>query len=234
MIQRDSGQISVFGKDNIQEERSVKQEVGVVFDSLFYVDTWTVKDTEAAVSIFYDSWNHEMFSKMVERFELPANTKICNFSRGMQMKLMLACAFSHSAKLLILDEPTSGLDPVVRNEFLEILQEYIEDGERSVLFSSHITTDLERVADFITLVNRGNLIFTGSMEDLLTGYCLIKGKPSDVTPELEGAVFGLRKTSIGFEGLIESKEASRFNHCVFDTATIDDIVISMSKEGAVK
>lgn len=93
---------------------------------------------------------------------------------------MLACAFSHDAKLLILDEPTSGLDPLTRDEFLEILQDYIRDGQRSVLFSTHITTDLERVADYITLINRGNMIFTGSMEDLLSSYRLIKGKPCDL------------------------------------------------------
>lgn len=101
------------------------------------------------------------------------------------MKLMLACAFSHDAKLLILDEPTSGLDPLTRDEFLEILQDYIRDGQRSVLFSTHITTDLERVADYITLINRGNMIFTGSMEDLLSSYRLIKGKPCDLTADLE-------------------------------------------------
>ena len=100
----------------------------------------------------------------------------------MQMKLMLACAFSHDAKLLILDEPTSGLDPLTRDEFLEILQDYIRDGQRSVLFSTHITTDLERVADYITLINRGNMIFTGSMEDLLSSYRLIKGNLAILQP----------------------------------------------------
>ena len=152
-------------------------------------------------------------------------------SRGMQMKLMLACAFSHDAKLLILDEPTSGLDPLTRDEFLEILQDYIRDGQRSVLFSTHITTDLERVADYITLINRGNMIFTGSMEDLLSSYRLIKGKPCDLTADLEKNILGLRKTAMGFEGLITANAAVQYKHCVLDTATIDDIIICIGKGG---
>ena len=149
----------------------------------------------------------------------------------MQMKLMLACAFSHDAKLLILDEPTSGLDPLTRDEFLEILQDYIRDGQRSVLFSTHITTDLERVADYITLINRGNMIFTGSMEDLLSSYRLIKGKPCDLTADLEENILGLRKTAMGFEGLITANVAAQYKHCVLDTATIDDIIICIGKGG---
>lgn len=234
MLQKDAGEILVFGKDNLKSENEVKQHVGVVFDSVFYVDSWTIKDTERAVSAFYNDWKHDDFSNMIKRFGLPLGKKVRELSRGMQMKLMLACAFSHNAKLLILDEPTSGLDPVTRDEFLEILQDYIKDGERSVLFSTHITTDLERVADYITLLNQGNLIFTGSMEDLLANYRLIKGKPKDFTPELEKSIIGLRKTEMGFEGLISTKEAARYKQCVLDKVTIDNIVISISKGGIRK
>lgn len=116
MLEKSSGEILIFGKDNVMHEQMIKQEIGVVFDSVFYVDSWTVRDTEKAVSIFYDNWNHENFSNMIKCFGLPIDKKISEFSRGMQMKLMLVCAFSHNAKLLILDEPTSGLDPVTRDE----------------------------------------------------------------------------------------------------------------------
>lgn len=234
ILEKDAGEIFVFGKDNVKNESAVKQDIGVVFDTAFYVDTWTVKETEKAVSIFYENWNHDVFNKMIQRFDLPTNKKIRELSRGMQMKLMLACAFSHDAKLLILDEPTSGLDPVTRDEFLEILQEYIQDGERSVLFSTHITPDLERVADYITLVNKGSMVYTGSMENLIGSYRLIKGKARDLTAELEKNILGLRKTDRGFEGLIPVKEAAQYKHCVLDPATINDIVISISKGGAMK
>lgn len=234
MLEKDAGEILLFGKDNVKSENAIKQDIGVVFNSIFYVDSWTVKDTEKAISIFYEDWKHDIFSEMVKRFDLPQGKKVRELSRGMQMKLMLACAFSHNAKLLILDEPTSGLDPVTRSEFLEILQEYIKDGERSVLFSTHITTDLERVADYITFINHGKLIFTGSMEDLLNSYQLIKGRLRDLTAELEKSIIGLRKTDMGFEGLIDAKETAQYKGYVLDTATIDDIVIGISKGGARK
>ncbi len=231
MLERDAGEILVFGKDNIKSESVIKQDIGVVFDTTFYVDTWTVKDTENAVSVFYENWDHDLFNEMIKDFDLQTNKKVKELSRGMQMKLMLACAFSHDAKLLILDEPTSGLDPVIRDEFLETLQEYIKDGERSVLFSTHITTDLERVADYITLINQGRVIYTGSMVGLMNSYRLIKGRARDLTTELEKIILGLRKTDMGFEGLIDAKEAAQYKNCVLDAATIDDIVIGMSKGG---
>lgn len=234
MLEKEHGKILVFGKDNAEGENSIKQDIGVVFDHIFYVDSWTVWDTEKAVSMFYSEWKHDVFKDMVERFDLPVNKRVGELSRGMQMKLMLACAFSHNARLLILDEPTSGLDPVVRDELLGILQDYIRDGESSVLFSTHITTDLERIADYITFINRGELFYTGSMEDLLSGYRVIKGGPKALTAELEKSIIGLRKTDMGFEGLIGSNEAAQYKDCVLDAATIDDIVINISKGGARK
>lgn len=231
MLEKDTGEILIFGKDNVVSEKEIKQDIGIVFDSIFYVDSWTVKDTEKAVSIFYNNWRHDIFNDMVKRFDLPQNKKVDELSRGMQMKLMLACAFSHNAKLLILDEPTSGLDPVIRDEFLEILQDYIKDGERSVLFSTHITSDLEQVADYITLVNQGNMIFTGSMEDLLDSYRLIKGKPRDLTIELEKNIIGLRKTDMGFDGLISAKAAAQYKNYIVDDVKIDDIVVRTGKGG---
>lgn len=231
MLERNAGEILVFDMDNVKKENYIKQNVGAVFDSIFYVDGWTVKDTEKAVSIFYDDWKHDVFEEMVTRFNLPWNKKISEFSRGMQMKLMLACAFSHNAKLLILDEPTSGLDPVTRDELLEILQEYIKDGERSVLFSTHITADLEKIADYITFINQGELFYTGSLEDLLEDFRLIKGKTKDLTASLEEKIIGLRKTNMGFEGLIRTKDTAQYKNYVIDTATIDDIVIYVSKKG---
>ena len=231
MLVRDGGTISVFGLDNMENETAIKQEIGVVFDSSFFVDTWTVNDTQKAISIFYDNWDSAVFDSMIVRFGLPKNKKIRDFSRGMQMKLMLACAMSHDAKLLILDEPTSGLDPAARNEFLEMLQDYIKDGERSVLFSTHITTDLERVADYITLLHQGQLIFTGSKDGLLESYKMMKGCPADLTPEIEKSLIGLRKTNVGFEGLMPAKEAQKYKNYMIEAVSIDDIIICMNRGG---
>lgn len=234
ILERDSGDILVFGKNHIECEDEIKQNLGVVFDNLFYVDSWTVKDTEKAVSIFYEHWQPNVFSDMVKRFGLPMDKKLSELSRGMQMKLMLACAFSHDAKLLILDEPTSGLDPVTRSEFLEILQEYIKNGERSVLFSTHITTDLEQIADYITLINKGKMTYTGSLDELLESYRLIKGRPRDLTAELKKSIIGLRQADTNFEGLIDAAKASQYPNCVIDAARVDDILIYTSKGGVIK
>ena len=166
---------------------------------------------------------------MVKRFDLPLNKKVGELSRSMQMKLMLACAFSHDAKLLILDEPTSGLDPLTRDEFLEILQDYIRDGQRSVNFSTYYHR-LERVLT-ISPSSIEAMIFTGSMEDLLSSYRLIKGKTlRSYSRSRKKYILGLRKTAMGFEGLITANAAVQYKHCVLDTATIDDIIICIGKE----
>ena len=231
MLEKDQGKIDIFGYDNVKNEKEVKQHIGVVFDNNFFVDSWTVKETEKAISVFYDKWDHKIFQKMIQKFGLSDNIKIGNFSRGMQIKLMLACAFSHNAKLLILDEPTSGLDAATRNEFLEILQDYIKDGEKSVLFSTHITTDLEQVADYITYIERGELIFTGSKDELLQKYMLIKGAPNEMTDELKKNILGIRQTNIGFEGLIDAEIGRKYkNKYILDNPTIDEIIIHINKE----
>lgn len=233
MLEKDNGYIKVFGLDSIEQERQLKQNVGVVFDSNPFVNEWTVAETEKAISPFYSTWKHNVFSDMLERFHLSPKAKVGNLSRGMQMKLMLACAFSHDAKLLILDEPTSGLDPLARDELLEMLQEYIKDGDKSVLFSTHITTDLQRVADYITLLANGKLIFTGSMDDLLQKYRIIKGTPNELTSELSKNIIGLRKTNIGFEGLIDASTARQYKGYISDIPTIDEVVIYISKGGSL-
>ena len=144
MIKRDSGEIKVFGLDNIREEERIKEQIGVVFDECYYLEDWTINDVEKAVSMFYKNWNSSIYEKYLKEFNLARDKKVKDLSRGMRMKLMIAVAFSHEAKLLILDEPTSGLDPVARDEFLDILRDYIEDEEKSVIFSSHITSDIEK------------------------------------------------------------------------------------------
>lgn len=231
MLKMDAGEISVFGLDNVKNSKAIKQDIGVVFDKLFYVEDWTIDDTEKAISIFYKNWDSNRFREIVNSFKLPLDKKLKEFSRGMQMKLMLACAFSHDAKLLILDEPTSGLDPLTRDEFLEILQDYIKDGERSVLFSTHITSDLEQVADYITFINNGKMIYSGNLDSLIDKYKLIKGKPEDLTKELEKKIFGLRLTEVSFDGLIDIKELTQSKNYILDTPTVNDIVVRISKEG---
>lgn len=231
MIKRDSGEIKVFGLDNIREEERIKEQIGVVFDECYYLEDWTLNDVEKVVSIFYKNWNSSIYEKYLKEFNLARDKKVKDLSRGMRMKLMIAVAFSHEAKLLILDEPTSGLDPVARDEFLDILRDYIEDEEKSVIFSSHITSDIEKIADYITYINNGKIIFTGEKDEFLEKYCIIKGGKEDITESQKKEIIGLRMHSTGFEGLIELKKAVGFSSkVIIEKASLDEIMIYMNKE----
>ena len=186
---------------------------------------------ERAISPFYANWNRDTFAQLLRKFHIDPARRGRELSRGMQMKLMLACAFSYDAKLLILDEPTSGLDPVSRDELLSILAAYIEDGEHSVLFSTHITEDLERAADYITYLRYGELVFSGSKEEFVNGFRMAKGGREELTPELRARAAGIRTFPTGFEALIRAQDAAAFSHLEIEPASIDEIVVFTSKEG---
>ena len=230
MVQRDGGEIKIFGLDNVEDEQKIKQEVAVVFDDIFFVDSWKVRDVEKAIKGFYLNWSSELFGKYVGKFHLPMDKRVKELSRGMKMKLMLAVAMSHDAKLLILDEPTSGLDPVARDELLEILGKYIADGQKSILFSTHITSDLEKIADYITLINYGTIFYSGTKDDLLERFCIVRGGPHDLTDELKEKVIGLTTNIAGFAGLLPTAELKHLPpELVTETPTIDEILVSISK-----
>lgn len=171
-----------------------------------------------------------MYSKYVSGFNLPKDKRVKDLSRGMKMKLMLAVAMSHEAKLLLLDEPTSGLDPVARDELLDILSEYISDGEKTILFSTHITTDLEKIADYITLIDNGSIFYTGTKDNLLDSFHIIKGGPNDMTDQLRGKIIGLAQNKTGFSGLIPVSETKHLSkEIITETPSIDEILVYISK-----
>jgi ABC-2 type transport system ATP-binding protein len=214
----------------VQEEQKIKQDIAVVFDDIFFVDSWKVREVEKAVKSFYSNWSSSSFHEYVRSFKLPLNKKVKELSRGMKMKLMLAVALSHEAKLLILDEPTSGLDPVARDELLDILGKYIADGQKSILFSTHITSDLEKIADYITLIDHGSIFYTGTKDDLLESFCIVRGGPHDLTDMLKKKIIGLTTNIAGFAGLMPSSEMKHLApEIVTETPTIDEILVSISK-----
>lgn len=230
MAIRESGEIKIFGLDNIRDELAVKQELAVVFDEIFFVDTWRILEVEKAIRGFYSQWDSKQYSEYLKKFELLPDKQVKELSRGMKMKLMLAVAMSHGAKLLILDEPTSGLDPVARDELLDILRGYIADGEKSVFFSTHITSDLERIADFITLIDHGKIFYTGTKDSLLEHFCIIKGRRTDLTDELKKKITGLSITSTGFNGMLRSADAKGLpSGIVTEQPAIDEILVHISK-----
>lgn len=231
MLGRTDGTVKVMGLDNITEEQKVKSELGVVFDTNYFSDDWKVSQVEKSISVFYPNWNRQKFADMLRKFHIAPTKKVKELSKGMQMKLMLACAFSYDAKLLILDEPTSGLDPVSRDELLKILSEYIEDGEHSVLFSTHITGDLERVADYITYISYGELFFSGGKDEFIDSFRIVKGGCEELSADLGKKMLGIRNFSTGFEALVKTEDLKQFAHLNVEPATIDDIVVFTSKRG---
>ncbi len=232
MIKKSGGSIKILGMDSIDDQGRIKENIGAVFDSSYFVQDWTIKQVEKSIGIFYSTWDSKKFHNMIKNFGLDKNKKVKELSRGMQMKLMVACALSHDARLLILDEPTSGLDPVARDEFLDILSEFIQDGKRSVLFSTHITSDLDKIADYITFINNGNLFFTGSKDDFIDGFRMVKGGKNDLGREQERMLMGIRKYSTGFEGLIRTSDIKSFSNMSCEPVSIDDIIIFTSKGGS--
>ena len=229
MLKKTSGNIEILGMDSIIHEKEIKEQIGVVFDNNYFADEWTMSDVEKTMGMFYKNWNVQTFYRMLERFKVDRKKRVKQLSRGMQMKLMLACAFSYNAKLLILDEPTSGLDPVSRDELLEILSDYIENGERSVLFSTHITTDLDKITDYITFIYQGRMLYSGGKDEFIDSFRIIKGGLSELTAELNHKLVGVRKFSTGFEGLIHTQDLTCFPLMQQEPATIDDIIVFTNK-----
>lgn len=225
LIHRETGEIQIMGEENTKVE--LKQEIGVVFDENNFPETLTIFQVGKIMSSIYQNWNQEQFHQYCVRFALPGKKIIKEFSRGMKMKLNLAVALSHHAKLLILDEPTSGLDPIVRNEILDIFQEFIAEEERAILLSSHITTDLEKIADYITLIDQGELIFSKNKDDLIYQYGMMKGKKDDISKIDSNDYVSIRTNQYGFEALVKDKEKAqkKYPDCVFDPASLEDIML---------
>ncbi len=227
LLNKNSGEIKVFGKDNVTDEIFIKDNIGFVFEENHYYEHLTVKKMKNIVAPFYSKWSDEDFNRYLTRFNLDENKKIGNLSKGNKIKFALSIALSHNAELLILDEPTSGLDPLFRNEFCDILREFIQDENKAVLFSTHITSDLENVADFVTYIDRGELLFSEEKETLLQKYCIIKGDKS-LLEKVKDKLVSYKENSYGFEALTKRKNEilDEFgSELVYENATIEQIMI---------
>lgn len=206
LIRLDGGEIKVFGLDSRRHEQEIKQRIGFVYDRAPFYENLTMAEMTRLIAPAYRNWDWEAYRKYTSLFELPERKKLSAFSRGMKMKYALVVALSHRAELLIMDEPTSGLDPVIRREFLDVLRDVIQDESRAVLFSSHITSDLDQIADFVTLIGGGRILFSKSKEELLEEYALVNGERSLLDSGLRQYVVGLKESQFGFEGLVTNKE----------------------------
>ena len=229
LLKKQSGTITVLGFDHIREEQKFKERTGVVFDTHFFVDEWKMADVEKAMGMFYENWDTEIYYKYLEQFQINRNKSVMELSKGMQMKLMLACSFSHKAELLILDEPTSGLDPVSRDELLDILLAYTKDKRHTVLFSTHITPDLNKVADSITFINRGKLLYSGDKEGLTDRYFIVSGNSRELPPDIKDVTQNIKMYPDSFEALVSREKLSDLSGLQIRQASIDDIIVFVSK-----
>lgn len=226
-LKADSGTVSILGMDHKKDEKKLKNEIGVVFDESYFHENIKPKHISGIMSRIYSQWDESIFLDYLNRFKLPLDKNTKDFSRGMKMKLSIATALSHHPKLLILDEATSGLDPVVRNEILDIFLEFIQDEEHSILFSSHITSDLEKIADYVTFLHEGEIIFSESKDDLLYDFGLLLCGADDFKTVDKGDIIGHRQSRFGHEILIRNKEQMKRKYKGFtiDSVTIEDIML---------
>ena len=228
IIHRDAGYVSVFGQDALEQEKAVKGQVGLVLGGVNYYPKKKLKTIAQVTSRFYENWDREAFCQLLEQFELDENKTVSQLSSGMRVKFAIALALAHRPKLLILDEPTSGLDPVSRDEILEILQRLVESGERSILFSTHITSDLEKCADYITYIKKGEIVFSLDRETLEDRYWVVSGGIDALTPALEQTFVGTKKNRYGFSALVERTQAP--DGFTLTKPTYEDIMIHLERE----
>ena len=217
----------MLGLDAMANEERAKEQLGVVLDSSYFIEYMTVDAVERTSSPMYPLWDHNLFDAYLRRFGLGRNKKIKDLSRGMQMKLMLAVALSHDAKLLILDEPTSGLDVLSRDELMDILSDYVADGGHSVIFSTHITADLERCADFLAYITNGMLYYSGPKDEFEDAFRLVKGGPDELTDGLRRAMVGIRTYATGFDALVRTQDIPHIggtDGLLTQHASIEDVI----------
>ena len=225
-IHPDSGEIQIFGKPR---SREVMQEVGIVYDECCFSEVLTLRQINSVLSSVYHNWSSDLFYGMCERYGLPGNKKIKTFSRGMKQKLSITAAMAHSPKLLLLDEPTGGLDPVARNEILDDLWEVIEDGMHTVLLSTHITTDLDRIADRIIILSGGRIQIDENKDTLLEDYGILKGSPEQLSMVGKSDMLGLRKSTYFFEALCKERVqmAEKYPALTCDRTDIEQMLVLM-------
>ena len=229
IIKKDSGSIEIFGLDHINEEKKIKENIAAVFDEIPFPEDFHAKNINKIMRGIYRQWNEKTFYEYLERFGIPEKKKISKLSKGMKMKLQIATALSHNAKFLIMDEATTGLDPVVRNEILDIFFDYIQDEEHTILMSSHITSDLERIADSITLIDNGEILLSGYKDDLLEQHAILKCSKNTYQMIDKQDIISEKITAFGVEALVHDKKSCikkyQDNGVIFDSASLEDIML---------
>lgn len=231
IIKIDSGDIRIFDKDIIKQEEEIKEDIGVVLDNMFFPEILTANDINSVMRDIYKNWDNDLFYRYLSDFNLPDNKKIKTLSKGMRKKLEIAVALAHHPKLLILDEPTSGLDPVIRNDILDIFLDFIQDENHSILLSTHITSDLEHVADKIIFIDKGKVVLNEDRDELLDNYGILKcdiDKFDDISKE---DIIRYKKNKYNYDVLVENrnKMSKKYKDCIIDKITLEDLMVLIIK-----
>lgn len=229
----DSGEIRLLGLDHGKDEFEIKKRIAVVFDELPFHDIFTAADMARIFEGLYPEWDNSVYSDYLEQFKLPLKKKIGQYSKGMKMKLQIACALSHNAELLVMDEATTGLDPVVRDEILHIFMKYLQNGERSILMSSHITTDLEKIADSVTFINKGKILVSGYKDIVLETHGILKCAKNEIADIDADDIVSVRENDFSSEVMLCDCENARkkYSGAVIDSASLDDIMLFYVHKG---
>lgn len=234
LIERDAGRIKILGMDNIREERSVKDKIGFVYDNAGFYEELSMEQMKNVISRYYTRWDEAAYRRNLKRLGLKGK-KISDLSKGMRMKYALALALSHHAELLLMDEPTSGLDPVIRAELLGVLQEVIEEGDCSVFFSTHITSDLDKVADYVVMMHDGHMIFNDAKDHLLEQYRIVKGTQDHLVRLGGYPLIGTDRQPHGFSALVaDGAAAARAagEGLVLERPTLEDMMLYHVRDAA--
>ena len=223
----DGGTINMLGMDLYENEYAIKEQIAAVFDELPFYDGFTAKTLGIMFEGMYGGWNKELYYSYLERFNLPMKKKISKFSKGMKMKLQIATALSHGAKLLIMDEATTGLDPVVRNEILDIFREYLNDDTNSILMSSHITSDLDKIADSVTFIDHGKILLTGYKDEILENHGMAKCSKEDFKEINPNDYISARVNDFGVDFLVSDKAAckQKYSGLLIENTNLEDIML---------
>lgn len=227
LIKKDNGLITVLGKEINRNEKGIKNELGIVLNDGNFNEKLNVKAINKIMKNIYKRWDDDVFYKYIEKFNIDTSKKIEEFSKGMKMKLSIAIALSHKAKILILDEATSGLDPVARDEVLDILMEFIQNEENSILMSSHITSDLEKIVDYITFIHNGKIIFSENKDKLIYDMGVVKCTEKQFkTIEVQDRMF-YKKGIFNYEVLIDNRDefSKKYPSLVINNSNLEEIML---------
>lgn len=230
-IRKDSGTVKLFGKEMGDEDTDIREKIGVVYDGDNFPGFWTAGQLSKVMAGLFKNWDQALFQKYMEDFQLPLKQKIKHYSKGMTMKLAIAAALSHHPQLLILDEATSGLDPVMRDDMLDVFLEFVQEENHSILLSSHITSDLEKVADYITFIHKGRLILTAPKDDLVYHYAVMRCRESQFQAVDREDILAYRKRDTQIDVLVaDGREAKRkYKDVVVDHTSVDEIMLLLAK-----